>query len=1077
MSTQTNLTSQSPAVGTRDKVKDKKNTQPKAGKGHLKLNRSIPSRAAAKGAPCDGNEPSCPMHVEPQLATNPTTTSTPVPASVLDNSESEMDTEQPANAKPVTAFDSRIQKKFNYYEIITKYPLPYLEGGFCRLPEKAQNMSNPKSYFCLICGKICTTIHSASGCQKAAELRRKREGAAPLKISLALDKASDAWAPRGSKLIPPEHWNLTPFAEVTIEDMFAGVLTLHYIPKEARISFSNLFKDLTNLALMSVKGAFEALLLLPRLIIPSRVHGSRAAARVSSLVGQFRLGQFQTLLEARNIVFPTAPHNNQRRAITLARAGELGRAASALQASPVLDPGLCYDKLKQLHPQVQEDIPPPDFPDRDPFTVDDVRDAIKHLKRLRAADVLGWTADVLKALCPDAITVLARLCIKIAKDIHYIPEHIRPFFFGAKLIPLKKKDDGVRPIAIGTIFRKLIGTSIMNSIKSTLPGFFSPVQFGVGIPGGAENIIHGIRELYRLHPNYHIVSLDLVNAFNSISRKVVVAQVNEHYPLLNPWIWQCYGSPSQLLVQGSPCIASSTGVQQGDPLGPLLFSLGLQPALRNALRYVQPFAYMDDIYLMGSPEHLHQALTSLSKDFSNLNLRINTKKCWSTVELQDAWSSISVTQHPVVMKAPFDPNAPTGPLQEKTMKMIGSVAELPDTQVALLLLRTINNSSLVYNIRTSVPGANAEKIGQLQEGVLRALAHILKVQPEAVAEVVTRVQMPLGPGLGFTNISRIAKEAYCASWLQAVTRLHALDKVRFRMPTFNSSSSNLPPSDVLARESLKDRILLKADPCLHLQHLKVAQKADAVLQEQFNSLPPVQKVIVKSLWGKFPGAWLSAIPTEKELTMPSGLMRVALCLFLGIQIDPQATSCPSCNALAHPSFNVHILKCTDQKAFYVRHDAIKFSVADLARQARIPVTIEKKVYTDSSKRPDIILHSFGRESQDVALDISVVDPFRADIKEDDPPLKAAMERERVKVSKYTTRSGSPLLFRPVVLEAYGGVTRECLQNVINPLIKRIDTYYPVNWAAPTAKMYWYQRLTLTLWHHNASKVKLFAKNY
>ena len=92
------------------------------------------------------------------------------------------------------------------------------------------------------------------------------------------------------------------------------------------------------------------------------------------------------------------------------------------------------------------------------------------------------------------------------------------------------------------------------------------------------------------------------------------------------------------------------------------------------------------------------------------------------------------------------------------------------------------------------------------------MAYILKVQPEAVAEVVTRVQMPLGPGLGFTNISRIAKEAYCASWLQAVTRLHALDKVRFRVPTFNSSSSTLPSSDVLARESLKDRILLKADP-------------------------------------------------------------------------------------------------------------------------------------------------------------------------------------------------------------------------------------------------------------------------
>ena len=47
----------------------------------------------------------------------------------------------------------------------------------------------------------------------------------------------------------------------------------------------------------------------------------------------------------------------------------------------------------------------------------------------------------------------------------FIPEHLRPFFFGARLIPIAKKDDGIRPIAIGTIFHKLISSAIMCNLK------------------------------------------------------------------------------------------------------------------------------------------------------------------------------------------------------------------------------------------------------------------------------------------------------------------------------------------------------------------------------------------------------------------------------------------------------------------------------------------------------------------------------------------------------------------------------------------------------------------------------------
>ena len=65
------------------------------------------------------------------------------------------------------------------------------------------------------------------------------------------------------------------------------------------------------------------------------------------------------------------------------------------------------------------------------------------------------------------------------------PRAPQTILLGARLIPITKKDGGIRPIAIGTIFHKLISSAIMCNLKEKLPGTFSPVQFGVGMPGGA----------------------------------------------------------------------------------------------------------------------------------------------------------------------------------------------------------------------------------------------------------------------------------------------------------------------------------------------------------------------------------------------------------------------------------------------------------------------------------------------------------------------------------------------------------------------------------------------------------------
>ena len=97
-----------------------------------------------------------------------------------------------------------------------------------------------------------------------------------------------------------------------------------------------------------------------------------------------------------------------------------------------------------------------------PFTSADFRYVVKKAKLKKAADALGWRVDIIKQMNSEAVNAIYKLCKRIAANPEFIPEPLRPYFFEvARLIPMAKKGGGVRPIAIGTIFHKLISSAAM----------------------------------------------------------------------------------------------------------------------------------------------------------------------------------------------------------------------------------------------------------------------------------------------------------------------------------------------------------------------------------------------------------------------------------------------------------------------------------------------------------------------------------------------------------------------------------------------------------------------------------------
>ena len=95
---------------------------------------------------------------------------------------------------------------------------------------------------------------------------------------------------------------------------------------------------------------------------------------------------------------------------------------------------------------------------------------------------------------------------------------------------------------------------------------------------GAEKIVHSLRNCIEEHwmqeEDFVVFKVDMTNAFNLVSRQVL-DECSALIPEILPWVSWCYGSHPELWYPMGH-LSSQSGVQQRDPLGPMLFALVLQ---------------------------------------------------------------------------------------------------------------------------------------------------------------------------------------------------------------------------------------------------------------------------------------------------------------------------------------------------------------------------------------------------------------------------------------------------------------------------------------------------------------------
>ena len=100
--------------------------------------------------------------------------------------------------------------------------------------------------------------------------------------------------------------------------------------------------------------------------------------------------------------------------------------------------------------------------------------------------------------------------------------------------------------------------------------------------------------------------------------------VHETIPEIYPFALQAYSAPS-ILRFGHLLLQSETGPQQGDPLGPLLFSLPLQPMLQALLSELK-IGFLDDITL-GEAGRVAHDIEVVAELETTMGLVLNQSKC------------------------------------------------------------------------------------------------------------------------------------------------------------------------------------------------------------------------------------------------------------------------------------------------------------------------------------------------------------------------------------------------------------------------------------------------------------------
>ena len=917
--------------------------------------------------------------------------------------------------------------------------------------------------------------HSLRQCTICSRLLKKRFGPACPRCKPKLAPARQDAA--GGRDIPGD-W---PSWDEVFE---ANIPTKAHVPQGARKLWAQcLVGALAQTVQHGDLRAWMELLMLPKAVLRSSNRGGRnnkkkldgeTKERCRAWIEGKRRELWEPLGQrgSRPAVEYTA-EQRERRAFELAKQGLLQKASAALANSPPVQvTDAVVAEMQDKHPAARRgeaekvaNLRPIQCSAATQVGVEDVEKTIRAFPRGSAAGPSGLKPQHLRdALVPgwqdEVLRQIASLCNKLARG--EAPTSVRGWLCGASLAALPKPNgSGLRPVAVGETWRRVVGKALATEAADDLRSHLEPLQLGVGSKAGCEAIVHTVRQWLgrnKTDTRKVLASLDLSNAFNCVDRSAFLQETRRVCPRLAPWVDFCYQNASHLLL-GAGCLSSARGVQQGDPLGPAMFSLAIQERIRRARERTEALHpgeldfvvfFLDDGILGGTVQAVRSFCELLRAEMAEAGLDLSFSKCevvpaaGAATEVSDgdvrgfAWRPDGNIK---LLGAPFGSaefcRSHTLKRKEKAATLLQVVGDLQDSQSALQLVRNCTSfCKLVYSTRTVPPHLHSQALDAFSRDVRGAIETITGdlVDDRSWAQA----QLPVRHGgIGLRCASRHAAAAYLASVSQSRELCARIDL------QFSFSDE----ADDLCLQTTRAALLATVDASSlpDLVEGKLTQRTlSGLVDDQLKATlvgstqaDGVFRAHLSLVGLPTAGVWLQAPPVvEDGRAIEPSLFRVALRRRLRIPVQTGDSFCPLCGDTMD-SFGDHALACQCNGDRTVRHNCLRnigcedARVAGLQAERERPGLLPSRPAEDGiraspgDRRPADVWLPRGPQNRPTALDFAVTSGLRSDLWRQvaETPNHVFEFYEHYKRSyKDTERlcEDQGFAFLPMVMEAHSG---------------------------------------------------------
>ena len=778
------------------------------------------------------------------------------------------------------------------------------------------------------------------------------------------------------------------------------------------------------------------------------------------------------------------------------RKGHLRKAAQVLYSNSTmadLTQPEVQAALRALHPALPADSDMPLLPADSPLMILEDDEVMTQLLRRSdngsASGPSGWGGNMVSSLAESDICRAG--IIALLKDIvnGKLPERARQLLLACRAVALNKPTGGYRPIAVGELFYRLAGIIVVRKITGAAATLLAPHQHGVGVPSGAERILHSLQHtLTDKRAKLALLKVDIANAFNSCDRARVLRELYST-PQLSPMYRMAdfgYAAPSELLLQRCDglSISSSNGIRQGDPLSAVLFCLYMRPILAQVSQQtdVRVYAFFDDINVVGTPDQVMKALSLLQELLPEASLQCNTSKshfAWfhqdeapllrsvretlaeHNIHFHDKWLDVvgavvgkdedAIREGVTVM---FDSDEGRDAFFYRLQLGLLSV------QSAMLMLRQCAVPRMNYLLRCLPPPCIVQQAEAFDGQILRAAKTKLGLHADEGWDETTRIlQARLRHGgFGLTSAVRTSPAAYLGSVaaVGSASAFAAYRKEGCPLPSdsllhgwIDSSMAAITAATPASSEHLPSMTssffqhLSKRSASSSLQHTLSSQASQHSYQASLDRAHEMRKTDggaalahAKATSAPKAWAWKMVVPTHKALELPDTQFSIAA--RMNLRLQPVAgsavlpASCPICstrNAIANDPWHFLSCKPLTNDEITVRHDAVVNALYHTALVLGVQAVREPKgLHVESNLRPDLRLVLPG---QRILVDVAICHPLAPEAVRSRRSLRTtglARTKEQTKRKKYTelaAQRGAEML--PFCMETCGGMAPAALQ--------------------------------------------------